>query len=409
MFPRRCISCPFGYPGRGRLHPRAPNAVMRSAAASIIEPDGLPNRFQSRFNQMHPVARGHGGASTSGPICATHLVTSLPAPVAPFSVQLCPGNRNAGVRRIYVRLCCAAGNAKMDIDDLMTFVELAEAGSLSAAARRLGVAKSIVSRRLARLESELGVQLLARTTRGAALTEAGILFREHAARAYAEIDTFREILQPDGDLRGRLRVAAPLSFGPTHFAPVFTEMARRHPHLHLQTVYSDRFVDLIGEGFDCAIRVGYLQDSNLVARRVGPIYGKLVASPAYIEMHGAPDNPDEVPDHPALMQGTETWQFMDGERVVTVRPQGRFKADNAVALVDAALAGLGIAWLPDGLTQEHVASGALVPLMTRYPLPTAGIYVIRPPSPHPSRKVRVLTELLIECFEEAPPPANFGR
>lgn len=297
----------------------------------------------------------------------------------------------------------------MDIDDLMTFVELAEAGSLSAAARRLGVAKSIVSRRLARLESELGVQLLARTTRGAALTEAGILFREHAARAYAEIDTFREILQPDGDLRGRLRVAAPLSFGPTHFAPVFTEMARRHPHLHLQTVYSDRFVDLIGEGFDCAIRVGYLQDSNLVARRVGPIYGKLVASPAYIEMHGAPDNPDEVPDHPALMQGTETWQFMDGERVVTVRPQGRFKADNAVALVNAALAGLGIAWLPDGLTQEHVASGALVPLMTRYPLPTAGIYVIRPPSPHPSRKVRVLTELLIECFEEAPPPANFGR
>lgn len=297
----------------------------------------------------------------------------------------------------------------MDLDDLMTFVELADAGGLSAAARRLGVAKSIVSRRLARMESELGVQLLARTTRGAALTEAGIAFREHAARACAEIDTFRETLLPEGDLRGRLRVAAPLSFGPAHFAPVFTEMARRHPHLHLQTVYSDRFVDLIGEGFDCAIRMGYLQDSNLVARRVGPIYGKLVASPAYIKAHGAPDNPDEIPDHPALMQGTETWQFMDGDRIVTVRPQGRFKADNAVALVNAALAGLGIAWLPDGLTQEHVASGALVPLMTRYPLPTAGIYVIRPPGSHPPRKVRLLTELLIECFGQATRPANSGR
>lgn len=297
----------------------------------------------------------------------------------------------------------------MDIDDLMTFVELADAGGLSATARRLGVAKSIVSRRLARLESELGIQLLARTTRGASLTEAGIAFREHAARACAEIESFRETMLPEGDLRGRLRVAAPLSFGPAHFAPVFTEMARRHPHLHLHTVYSDRFVDLIGEGFDCAIRAGYLSDSNLIARRVGPIYGKLVASPAYIQAHGAPEHPDEILDHPALMQGTETWQFMDGDRIVSVRPQGRFKADNAVALVNAALAGLGIAWLPDGLTQEHVASGALVPLMTRYPLPTAGIYVIRPPGAYPSRKVRVLTELLIECFEQAPHLAIFSR
>ena len=137
----------------------------------------------------------------------------------------------------------------------------------------------------------------------------------------------------------------PLTFGPTHFAPVLADMARQHPQLHIHTSYSDRFVDLISEGFDCAIRVGYLQDSNLIAKRVGPIYGKLVASPAYIEAHGSPETPEQLVNHQALMQGTETWQFMDGSRVVTVQPQGRFKADNATALAAAAAAGLGIAWL----------------------------------------------------------------
>ncbi|PZQ20950.1 MAG: LysR family transcriptional regulator, partial [Stenotrophomonas acidaminiphila] len=276
------------------------------------------------------------------------------------------------------------------------------AGGVSPAARRLGVSKSIVSRRLARLEEALGAQLLARTTRGAALTEAGAIFREHAARACSEIDTARDTILPAGDLRGRLRVAAPLSFGPTHFASVFAEMARRHPQLHVHTAYSDRFVDIVAEGFDCAIRVGYLQDSNLIARRVGPLYGKLVASPDYLRTHGAPETPDHLADHEALMQGTEAWQFLDGDRVITVHPRGRFKADNGTALIAAAVAGLGIGWLPDGLTNEYVASGALVPVMTRYPPPPAGIYVIRPPGPHPSLKVRVLTELLIACFDEAP-------
>src|SRR5216684_8914882 len=133
----------------------------------------------------------------------------------------------------------------MDLEDLQTFVEVADAGGVSPAARRLGVAKSIVSRRLLRLEEELGVQLLARTTRGAALTEAGATFREHAARVCAEIDLARETILPAGDLRGRLRIAAPLSFGPTHSAPVFAELARRHPLLHVHASYSDRFVDLV--------------------------------------------------------------------------------------------------------------------------------------------------------------------
>ncbi len=294
----------------------------------------------------------------------------------------------------------------MNIEELQTFVEVADAGGISPAALRLGVSKSIVSRRLVRLEAELGVQLLARSTRGTALTEAGATFRDYAARVCAEIDVARETILPAGELRGRLRVAVPLSFGPTHFAPVLAEMARRHPLIHIQACYSDRFVDLIAEGYDCAIRVGYMPDSNLIARRIGPIYGKLVASPDYIKAHGQPETPEELLAHQALMQGTENWQLMDGDKIITVRPQGRFKADNGTALVAAAVAGLGIGYLPDCLTHEYVLSGALVQVMTRHQPPPAGAYVIRPPGQHPARKIRVLTELLIEYFDQSP---HFAR
>jgi DNA-binding transcriptional LysR family regulator len=285
------------------------------------------------------------------------------------------------------------------IEDLETFVAVADAGGVSAAARRLGVSKSHVSRRLLRLETELGVQLLARTTRGAALTEAGATFRDHAARVSAELEAAKETILPTGTLRGRLRVAMPLTFGPTHFAPVLADMARRHPDLHIHSAFSDRFVDLIAEGFDCGVRVGLLPDSNLVARRVGPSFGSLVASPDYVARHGSPQRPAEVGAHEALMQGTESWSFMVEGKVVAVQPQGRFKAEHGTALVAAAAAGLGIAWLPDCLTHEQLASGALVRIMTRYPPPPAGVYVVRPPGQHPARKVRVLIEMLLEYFE----------
>jgi len=246
------------------------------------------------------------------------------------------------------------------------------------------------------------VQLLARSTRGAALTEAGATFREYAARVCAEMDVAREVILPAGPLRGRLRVAAPLSFGPTHFAPLLAEMARRHDQLSIQTCYTDRFVDLIAEGFDCAIRVGYLPDSNLIARCIGPIEGQLVASPNYISANGAPERPEEIILHQALMQGTEAWQFLDGDKVISVRPQGRFKADNGVALVAAAAAGLGIAYLPNCLTHDSLVSGALVPIMKRYPPPAAGAYMVWPAGQNPVQKIRVLTELLIEYFGGSP-------
>lgn len=288
----------------------------------------------------------------------------------------------------------------MDTEDLRTFVEVADSGGVSPAARRLGLAKSIVSRRLARLEAKLGVQLLARSTRGAALTEAGATFRDYAARIAAEIDLARETILPEGELRGRLRISAPLTFGPTHIAPVITEMARRHPQLSIQACYTDRFVDLVAEGYDCAIRIGYLPDSDLMARRIGPLLGKMVASPDYVRRFGAPVTPDQIMDHEALMQGTEVWRFMDGDRMITVRPQGRFKADNGTALATAAVAGLGLACLPDDFVDAHIASGALVAVMCDYPPPPAGAYVLRPPGQNPVRKIRVLTELLIHYWND---------
>ncbi len=290
----------------------------------------------------------------------------------------------------------------MDIEELQTFVEVADAGGVSPAARRLGVSKSVVSRRLFRLERELGIQLLARTTRGAALTEAGATFRDYAARVVAEIDDAKETLLPAGDLRGRLRIAAPLTFGPTHFAPVIASLAQRHPLLHVQASYTDRFVDLIAEGFDCAIRVGHLADSNLLARRVGCTTAKYVATPDYIKKHGSPETPEEFATHEVVMQGNETWLALDGDQIVTLRPQGRFKADNAVALVAAALVGVGVAGVPEDLIRGHLASGALIPVMKRYPPPDLGIYVIRPQGRHPARKVSVLTDMLIECFARIP-------
>ncbi|OON62478.1 LysR family transcriptional regulator [Massilia sp. KIM] len=286
----------------------------------------------------------------------------------------------------------------MDIEDVRTFVDVADAGGISAAALRSGMSKSIVSRRLSKLETELGVQLLARTTRGAALTEAGATFREYAGRILVEFDTAKESLLPSGALRGRFRVAVPISFGPAQIGPLLAEMARSHPLLRIQASYSDRVVDLIGEGFDCAIRTGHLQNSNLKARRVGSIEGKLVASPSYIEAFGTPETPKEVAHHQCLMQGTEIWRFLDGDTVITAHPQGNFKADNPVALLTAAVAGLGLAYLADWVIADQLATGALVSVMESYPPQPSGIYVVRSPSQHSTRKIHVLTEMMLSRF-----------
>ncbi|MEV4607062.1 LysR family transcriptional regulator [Neorhizobium sp. LMR1-1-1.1] len=286
----------------------------------------------------------------------------------------------------------------MDTDDLRTFLEVADSGGLTPAAQRLGISKSMVSRGVGRLETSLGVHLLVRSARGISLTDAGATFYDYALRVCAELDVAKETILPAGELRGLLHVAAPLSFGPTHFAPVLAEMGKRHPQLQIHTSYTDRFVDLVSEGFDCGIRVGFLDDSNLIARRIGPLHGKLVASPEYIRKNGSPETLDDLFSHQALL-GADTWKLMDGDKLIVIKPKGRFKADSGTALAAAAAAGLGIAALANQFIHDHLAAGTLVPVLARYPLPRAGIFVVRPPGLQPNRKVRVLTEMLIETLE----------
>jgi DNA-binding transcriptional LysR family regulator len=287
----------------------------------------------------------------------------------------------------------------MEIEDIQAFVAVADAGGLSPAAQRLGLSKSIVSRRLARLETSLGTSLLTRNTRGTALTEAGATFKEHALRIAAEADAARDALSPDGTVRGRLRVAAPLSFSATTFAPVLAELAVRYPELEIQASFSDRIVDLVAEGFDAAIRLGILADSSLVARRVASFGGALVASPAYLEKHGTPRTPDDLHTHATINRINDEWPLMHEGKAITVHPRNsRFTADNGAALVPAVLAGLGIALLPNFLIAEHLASGAMKVVLTDYPMPEAGVYVVRPPGGSAPCKVRVLIDIMVERF-----------
>jgi len=280
---------------------------------------------------------------------------------------------------------------------LVAFVRTVDAGSFSAASRLIGSSQSAVSKSVARLEHRLGVRLIQRSTRTLSLTMEGQAYYERVAPLLRAIEDAEDVVQ-SATAQGPIRVSAPQELGRMLIAPWAATFLDRHPDVSLDLGISDRFVDIIGEGFDCAIRVGYLSDSNLIARRVGAIHGKLVASPDYIREHGAPETPDELLTHQALMQGTETWQFLDGDKTISVHPQGQFKADNGTALAAAAVAGLGIAWLPDRLIEGYLDSGALVQVMTRYPVPTGGLFVVRPPGQHSTRKVRVLTELLIEHF-----------
>lgn len=288
----------------------------------------------------------------------------------------------------------------MEIEDIQAFVAVADAGGLSAAAARLGVSKSIVSRRLARLEKALGTTLFSRNTRGVTLTEPGATFREHALRIASEADAARDALSPDGTVRGRLRVAAPLSFSANTFAPVLAALAMRHPQLEVQASFSDRKVDLVAEGFDAAIRLGMLDDSALVARRVATFGATLVASPAYLEAHGTPRTPDELLAHATVNRINESWPLVHQGRQITVNPRNsRFTADNGAALVPAVLAGLGIGLLPNFLSGEHLATGALVTVMPDYPAPEAGVYVVRPHGGSASCKVRALIDVMVERFQ----------
>jgi DNA-binding transcriptional LysR family regulator len=292
-----------------------------------------------------------------------------------------------------------------ELEDLKSFVEVVESGGFSRAAARLGVSKSIVSRRIARLEGELGTRLLSRTTRGLSPTEAGLEFKARSERILADLEEACEAVAQQGSgAVGRLRMSLPLDFGLRHVTPVLTTLATRHPRLELDVSYSDRRVDLVAEGFDAALRLGALRDSSLVARRIAPVRGALVASPDYLARRATPQVPADLAQHEMLIysdRSTAELQFRDGKRTVSVRPHGRLRTDSGQALLGWAIAGLGIAELPTFMLADALESGALVPLLRGYERPEAAIYVVRPPGPV-TGKVRVLTEALIERFGGEP-------
>ena len=196
-----------------------------------------------------------------------------------------------------------------DLHDIRAFTEVVDSGSLTAAGARLGMSKSMVSRRLSRLEAELGTPLLARSTRGMSLTEAGADFYPYAGRIVAEMQSAHDALSRGGEVTGRLRLAAPVSFGATHLAPVLAELALRNPRLEISTAYSDRQVDLVADGYDAAVRLGTLPDSTLIAHRIAPVRALLVASPQYLAAAGTPATPEDLAQHAVIPHGDTPWHL----------------------------------------------------------------------------------------------------
>jgi DNA-binding transcriptional LysR family regulator len=272
-----------------------------------------------------------------------------------------------------------------EIDDIRSFVAVVDAGGFGRAARSLGLSKSIVSRRIAKLEADLGTRLLSRTTRGVAATEAGLEFKGRGERILSDLAEAREaVAQQAGGVAGRLRLSMPLSFGFRHLAPVLAELAQRHPRLELDVEASDRQVDLIGERFDAAIRIGVLQDSTLVARRIASVRGAVLGSPDYFARHGRPETPLDLTGHDCLLytgNPTLEWSFRMGRRSISVRPSGRLRSDNGDTLLRWAEAGLGLTVLPTFIASDAIRAGTLEHILWQYPMPERGLYIVRPGIP----------------------------
>ena len=293
------------------------------------------------------------------------------------------------------------------IEELQHFVRIVESGSISAAAEQMGVAKSGVSRRLADLEKRLGVRLLNRTTRRSSLTDAGRSYYEGAVKLLTELDELDALVSgAECALEGRLRLAAPLSFGLAHLAPALEEFARLHPEVRIEIDFSDRQVDLVAQGIDLAIRIAELRDSSLQARRICPIRLMLCASPAYLQAHGLPGSPDDLHAHQLLhydIGGGPTLRLGDGrggELSLPVKP--RLTANNGDFLRDMAIAGHGIVVSPTFIVWQALALGELVPVLESYWPPPISAYAVYPQSRFLPRRARVLIDFLAERFGENP-------
>jgi len=290
---------------------------------------------------------------------------------------------------------------------MQTFVRVVEKGGISRAAESLDLAKSAVSKRLSDLENRLGTQLLIRTTRSLSLTDNGRGYYEHCLRILGDLEEVEsELGSADADLRGHLKVAAPMSFGVLHIGPALTEFLDLNPHLHLDVEFNDRHVNLVEEGIDLAIRIARMKDSSLIARRLTTIRFVTCASPAYLNEHGVPHRPADLSRHVCLRYGNvpeSSWTFEDrAGHVSRVKVPVRLVANNGDYLREAAIAGLGLVRQPTFIVYQAIARGQLVPLLGDYRGPEMSAYTVYPQIRHRSHRVRSLIDFLIARFAGIP-------
>jgi DNA-binding transcriptional LysR family regulator len=288
------------------------------------------------------------------------------------------------------------------------FARVVEAGSFAGAADRLGLSRAAASKQVMQLEAHLGARLLNRTTRRLSLTEEGAAYYERCLRILAELDDAERVAaEARGAPRGTLRLSAPLSFGILHLGPALSAFACRHQGVSLALTLDDRFVDLVEEGFDAAIRIGRLPDSTLVARLLCRTRLVVAAAPAYWREHGVPLAPAELARHRCLnytlRAAGRDWRFADGSGgEETVAVAGPLTANNGDVLRAAALAGAGVAWLPDFLIGADVKAGLLETALDDRRGGEIGIYIVYPQTRHLTAKLRVFVDFLVEHFS-APP------
>lgn len=287
---------------------------------------------------------------------------------------------------------------------MQAFVRVAECGGFTAAAQRLGRSKALLSKQVRELEDELGVRLINRTTRQLSLTEAGQVYLREAVDILQRVDDLDSLVRDTHrEARGQLRVTAPRTLGDGDLGRAVMEFLRREPLIGLELSLDDRFVDLVEEGFDVAIRVTDLADSSFIARKLAGFRIAVVARPDLVAATGEPKLPCELADLPCIVDANArtrgNWSFLvDGERV-TVSVNGRIESNSPHACRLAALAGLGYAFVPMTLVRDDVAAGRLVTVLSEYEDERRGIYAIYPHKRHLSGKVRAFVDFLVQWFD----------
>jgi len=288
-----------------------------------------------------------------------------------------------------------------DLEGLAIFAKVAECRSFGAAAAELRLSKATVSKAIGRIESRLGARLIVRSARRFALTDAGRQLVGRAAHILAEGEAAEDTTQAQARIpRGLVRLAAPMSFGTLYLAPLLPEFLATFPEISIDLHLSDALTDLLGEGFDAAIRIAVQPGASLVVQRLCEMPRYLVGSPAYLGKHGRPTHPLHLAEHRCISysysMATEVWRFRKGSKSASVRPSGPLRANNGDAMMPALIAGTGLGVLPEFFLREALESNRLERLLPDWSFPLGAVYWVTPSEGPPPRRVKVLGDFLIE-------------